>query len=175
MPSAQLCRSRRRCSCRSCTALVLCLLVCACALVRLVPWRHEQRIYIAHSLLPGGSSSMPLGDCPSTRFGMLQLFTSWLVKRNVPYFLTYGTLLGAIREGSVISYTPDIDIAIPALWTDRVQKLLQNELPACFETGLGGVNGQVFHLYTRSPTPERLQAASPLLPFLRCAARALML
>ena len=118
---------------------------------------------------------MPLGSCPSTRFGMLQLFTTWLVKCNVPYFLTYGTLLGAVREGSVISYTPDIDIAIPALWTDRVQKLLQNELPECFEAGLGGVNSQVFHLYTRSPAPERLQAASPLLPFLRCAGCACML
>ena len=148
---------------------VLCA-TCTIVLVRLVPWQHEQRIYIGHSLLPrrNAPESLQLGDCPTTRLGMLQLLTSWLVKRNVPYFLTYGTLLGAVREGSVISYTPDMDVAIPALWTNRVQKLLQNELPECLEPGLGGVNSQVFHLYTRSPTPERLRAVSRLLPFLRC-------
>lgn len=168
---------RRRCRCRSrpaaTCASVLCLLLvcvtCTIGFVRLVPWQHEQRVYISHALLPQRhSESMELSDCPTTRLGMLQLLTSWLVKRNVPYFLIYGSLLGAIREGSVISYTPDVDIAIPALWTHRVQKLFRDELPECLEPGLGGVNRQVFHLYTRSPTPERPRALSRLLPFLRC-------
>ena len=161
---------RRRCCGWRC-ALALCLLLaCACALVRYIPWDHGQRIYIGRSLLPG--LSLHRDDCPATRFGMLQLLTSWLAAHKVPYFLTYGSLLGAVREGRIISYTPDLDIAIPALWTDRVQHLFQTELPDCFETGLNGavadgVNRQVFHIYTRSPTPERMHAASPLLPFLR--------
>jgi hypothetical protein len=163
---------RRRCCGWRC-ALALCLLLaCACALVRYIPWDHGQRIYIGRSLLPG--LSLHRDDCPATRFGMLQLLTSWLAAHKVPYFLTYGSLLGAVREGRIISYTPDLDIAIPALWTDRVQHLFQTELPDCFETGLNGavadgVNRQVFHIYTRSPTPERMHAASPLLPFLRYA------
>lgn len=144
----------------------LCM-VCLVGVLRRVPWGHEQRIYLARSVLLPGRPTRLEPDCPGTRLGMLGLFTEWLDRHSVPYFLVYGTLLGAVREGSIISFTPDLDIAVPALSTPRVQRLFEQELHPCFETGPDGVNGEVFHIYTRAPAVEQLHAASPLLPFLR--------
>jgi phosphorylcholine metabolism protein LicD len=43
---------------------------------------------------------------------MLFAVTSILEKANVNYFLSFGTLLGAARDGKIIPWTSDVDIGI---------------------------------------------------------------
>lgn len=169
---------RRYCSAQLVLAALALVLLSAWAFVSRIPWRHEQRIYIPRALLPRAlpvSSAVPSEPplwpfdqqrrCPRTRLEMLQLFTRWLDGHGVSYFLTYGTLLGSVREGAIIPYTTDVDIAVPALWMGSVQSLLETQLPRCLETGEEGPNRMVFHIYSRSDDVERLHAVSPLLPF----------
>ena len=51
------------------------------------------------------------------------------VRHNVPYFLAYGTLLGAVRQQRFIPWDGDADISI--FWTDQARfvRLLKAELP----------------------------------------------
>eukprot|EP00971_Amphidinium_carterae_P296141 5882331-Amphidinium_carterae.1 len=58
------------------------------------------------------SLASPYGCCSDYMLIMLRDVTSWLGQRNIPYFITYGTLLGALREGDVLPYTQDIDIVV---------------------------------------------------------------
>ena len=64
---------------------------------------HDQRIYVPR--LPSLLSEQWLGDCPRDRLGMLLAVTDWLDANDVPYFLGFGTLLGAVRQ-KVRIFTP---------------------------------------------------------------------
>ena len=64
-------------------------------------------------LLLGAPPNSPLSVCPSTRQEMLIQFSEELELRGIPYSLMYGSLLGAVRDGNIIPWTPDIDIYIP--------------------------------------------------------------
>ena len=153
----------RRCSLRKTVLFATHCLVGAYLLVSRVSWPHDVRIYIPCAMLPRAPEQLlrqpsdQQDQCPRTRFEMLQLLTHWLVQNEISYFLTYGTLLGAVRGGGIISYTPDVDVGIPELWHPHVQQLFENELPDCFESGREGIADMpIVHLYSRSDEVERL-------------------
>lgn len=54
---------------------------------------------------------------------ILRLFDIWAKANNLQYFLDYGTLLGAIRDGGMIPYDDDIDLTIDET---KLQKLIKN-------------------------------------------------
>ena len=63
---------------------------------------------------------------------LLSLAKKLLSTLEIEYFLIYGTLLGAVREGHIIKGDDDIDIAIFSKDEDR----LYNALPYLAENGL---------------------------------------
>lgn len=58
---------------------------------------------------------------PQTREAMLVWFTTLLNATNIPYFLAWGTLLGAIRNQRIIPWTCDVDLIVPDLGTSRAK------------------------------------------------------
>jgi hypothetical protein len=57
-------------------------------------------------------------------FDMLVAITRHLEGHNVEYFVNYGTLLGAVRNQSIIPWTMDVDICIPSISDVDVEKRL---------------------------------------------------
>jgi LicD family protein len=45
---------------------------------------------------------------------MLEQITDWLDSHDIEYWLDWGTLLGAVREGRLLRHDTDVDLAVPA-------------------------------------------------------------
>lgn len=73
---------------------------------------------------------------------LLILFKDVCEKENLHYFLTGGTLLGAVRHKGFIPWDDDIDVAMPRKDFDRFVEIAKNYLP-----------GEIF-LQTRDTDPE---------------------
>lgn len=56
---------------------------------------------------------------------MLGDVTEWLDKEDIPYFITYGTLLGSLRENDIMPWTQDMDIVVDQKYWSRVQRGLE--------------------------------------------------
>ena len=98
---------------------------------------------------------------PRTRGEIITWFADLLEENHIDYVLFWGTLLGAIRDGSIIPWTCDVDILIPQLFKPRNKKsraqLFLEEL-ICDDKGgtepercngycaFGKVNKRVFHV-----------------------------
>lgn len=62
--------------------------------------------------------------------GILNVVTSVADKHNIPYWLSGGTLLGAIRHGGFIPWDDDIDIELLLPDYKKLLKILKTELPS---------------------------------------------
>ena len=60
---------------------------------------------------------------------MLQQIDRVCQKNNIEYFVSWGTLLGAIRHGGYIPWDDDLDIEMKRLDYERFLKIAQRELP----------------------------------------------
>ena len=87
--------------------------------------------------------------CPATRFALLEYVTQRLDDASIPYFVTFGTLLGGVRDGGVIPWTQDVDLCVPSLGAQphfwRTLRCLRS-VP----------NDAVFHLWPLGPAVERV-------------------
>jgi hypothetical protein len=91
---------------------------------------------------------------------MLEQFTAELDRRGIKYFLFFGTLLGAVRDGAIIPYTPDVDVYIPELgrqnWPEGHRRFFSEPF-RCFEVELDGVDmnwSNLIHVRSKAPWVE---------------------
>jgi len=52
-------------------------------------------------------------QCADILFDILSYTADFLEHHNLEYYLTYGTLLGAVRDRDIIPWTADVDIVVP--------------------------------------------------------------
>jgi len=71
------------------------------------------------------SLTTPYGCCSDYMLIMLSDVTEWLGKHQIPYFVTYGTLLGALRDGEILPYTQDMDIVVDRAHWPQFQRGLE--------------------------------------------------
>lgn len=64
-----------------------------------------------------------------TEFAILKQVVEICEANKIEYYAFYGTLLGAIREGGIVPWDDDIDIAIPRKDYDRFVALAKSKLP----------------------------------------------
>ena len=61
-----------------------------------------------------------------------------LKENGIPYWLTYGTLLGAYREHNFIAHDYDLDVALDIRYLEKIKPLmLSNGLKLKFEVHFG--------------------------------------
>ncbi|CAL1149909.1 unnamed protein product [Cladocopium goreaui] len=65
------------------------------------------------------------GCCSDYMMVMLNDITSWLKEQDIPYFITYGTLLGAVREKDILPWTQDMDIVVDRSHWPKLQQGLE--------------------------------------------------
>jgi len=56
----------------------------------------------------------------------LKLVTDGFDKHHIPYWLDYGTLLGAYRNSTLINYDYDMDIGVSTKYFDDIKNILEN-------------------------------------------------
>lgn len=71
----------------------------------------------------------PLRQCQLVMLRMLKIFDHLCTKHNIQYFLTAGTLLGAIRHQGFIPWDDDLDIGITRENYEKFVKYAVPELP----------------------------------------------
>ena len=66
---------------------------------------------------------MSLSQIKQTAFGILCHFKDFCEKENIRYFLSNGTLLGAVKYGGFIPWDDDIDVFVPREDYDRLIRI----------------------------------------------------
>merc|ERR1719277_363157 len=67
----------------------------------------------------------PYGCCSDYMLLMLRDVAEWLDQEGIPYYITYGTLLGALREEDILPYTQDADIVVDRSYWSQLQRGLE--------------------------------------------------
>ena len=66
--------------------------------------------------------------CATHLYNILKDVTNVLEKNNLEYFISFGTLLGAIRHKGLIPWDTDIDIIIPEQIKEQIFNTLKDQL-----------------------------------------------
>ena len=69
---------------------------------------------------------LTLEEIKEVELNILIDFSEFCEKNNLRYYLTYGTLLGAVRHKGFIPWDDDIDVNMPRDDYDKLQTLLKN-------------------------------------------------
>lgn len=69
---------------------------------------------------------LSLQEIKEIEFELLKMFDAFCAENNIRYFLSHGTLLGAIRYKKFIPWDDDIDLLIPREDYNRMLKLFQD-------------------------------------------------
>lgn len=59
---------------------------------------------------------------------LLRAFDAICRRNGIPYYLSYGTLLGAYRHGGFIPWDDDVDVSVPMSCRDAVQRALEKAI-----------------------------------------------
>ena len=90
---------------------------------------------------------MNLDDVRNAQYGILKQVHDFCVRNNITYFLSFGTLLGAIRHQGFIPWDDDIDISMPRPDFDKFMKMwnIENlETITCASNDYDFVFGRVY-------------------------------
>eukprot|EP01116_Phalansterium_solitarium_P018992 TRINITY_DN5182_c1_g1_i1.p1 TRINITY_DN5182_c1_g1~~TRINITY_DN5182_c1_g1_i1.p1 ORF type:complete len:384 (+),score=77.57 TRINITY_DN5182_c1_g1_i1:70-1152(+) len=79
------------------------------------PWERCLRFSIRRGCIDPGSVEDGVPPCAAYVLkGMLLALTDALDVANITHWLSFGTLLGATRSGSILPWTGDIDVTVPS-------------------------------------------------------------
>lgn len=79
---------------------------------------------------PDGS---PLRRQQMRMLDMLQCLDDICTRHNIPYWMSSGTLLGAVRHGGYIPWDDDLDVTIMYRDSKRLMQILEQELPPYYK------------------------------------------
>ncbi len=57
-------------------------------------------------------------------------FDKICTRNNIPYFMLYGTMLGAVRHKGFIPWDDDMDFGVPIEYYKQMEEVMEKELPA---------------------------------------------
>ena len=66
----------------------------------------------------------------SLLLAIAKAFDAVCVKKNIPYYMLGGTMLGAIRHKGFIPWDDDMDFGVPREFFDELPRILEKELPS---------------------------------------------
>lgn len=69
---------------------------------------------------------LSLSEIKQRQIKMLEFFDTFCRKQEIPYFLSYGTLLGAIRHKGYIPWDDDIDVMVPRPYINKLIESFPN-------------------------------------------------
>ena len=69
-----------------------------------------------------------LRECQLEILSIAKIFHEICVKNGIPYYILYGTLLGAVRHKGFIPWDDDIDFGVPRKYYDNLAPILEKEL-----------------------------------------------
>ena len=72
---------------------------------------------------------------------LLRKFDSFCRERGIRYFITFGTLLGAVRHGDIIPWDDDIDVTMFRSDYEKLLKVPKEEYPELCELVVPGQDG----------------------------------
>ncbi len=72
---------------------------------------------------------------------LLRKFDSFCRERGIRYFITFGTLLGAVRHGDIIPWDDDIDVTMLRSDYEKLLKVPKEEYPELCELVVPGQDG----------------------------------
>ena len=75
-------------------------------------------------------------------------------RNNLRYYLIYGALLGYMRNGDLIPWDDDIDIAMPRKDYEELLKLSENDIPSGYKLVKPTENDSFFDFVPRYTCPE---------------------
>ena len=70
---------------------------------------------------------LTLQEIKEVEVNLLKLFHAFCVENNIRYFISHGTLLGAIRYGHFIPWDDDLDVLVPREDYNRLLKLFRDD------------------------------------------------
>jgi lipopolysaccharide cholinephosphotransferase len=82
-----------------------------------------------------GAASRELSgvELRENQLAILAEFDRWCRSHSATYYLTYGTLLGAVRHGGFIPWDDDVDVMMPRADYDRLCHRFHRDAPPCLE------------------------------------------
>ena len=95
--------------------------------------------------LEGENYPILKSEVTSKMVNLLEKLTNVLDKSDIPYWLTCGTLLGAVRHGGLIPWDDDIDINVPLEYVDKAKNAIKKDNLGVLDAG-GGY--KVYHKST---------------------------
>lgn len=109
-----------------------------------------ERISVASATVLKGLKPLERGQrYELSRYLMLTLAAAFK-KAQIPYYIDHGTLLGLIREGDLLPWDNDVDIAIDAEFAGQAFRLIQDTLSSTSD----GHQWQVTHQSGQFETQE---------------------
>lgn len=70
---------------------------------------------------------LSLEEIKQIELDILKVFHSFCVKHNIRYFISHGTLLGALRYKGFIPWDDDLDVLVPREDYNRLLRIFQND------------------------------------------------
>ncbi|NYG54119.1 LicD family protein [Nocardioides perillae] len=78
---------------------------------------------------PAPGAELSADELRAVQAGALAKVDRWCREHGVPYYLAYGTLLGAVRHGGPIPWDDDVDVMLPRAAYDRLVRELAADGP----------------------------------------------